>query len=150
MWWRARCRGERSTCHRETAARTRATTASVALGGLVKLKVDALGALIEMLVKPTENAGCEVLVRDQISTRSGIDVLPSSAIRTEPIKDRLSRGVRSSWYAGRPATSAVRSTLTAVDGSIFARACSAAFVGSTALAASGVVAAAGLGVHRAV
>jgi hypothetical protein len=76
----------------------------VALGGVVKAKVEELGGCMLKLVKPTSKAGLEAFFRDQTCTRSGIDVFESSAIRTELISVRLSRGARSSWYAGRPAT----------------------------------------------
>src|SRR3954454_4472419 len=129
----------------ETSARRRACgrtagtdpCVTVAPGGGSKANVESGGVAVENDVNPTWNAG-SVAPRAKTWTRVGTCVSPSIAIRTEPTRERGSRGTRSSWYAGRPATSAVGSVVTCVDGSIAFSAASAACCGVIgARAASG-------------
>ena len=64
---------------------------TVASGGGVNPKTEASGVAVENDVKPTWNAGV-VAPSAKTWTRVGMWVAPSIAIRTEPTRDRESRG----------------------------------------------------------
>ena len=85
-------------------------------GGTTKSKTDASGADRSTEVKPTSSAG-SVWPSPKTLTRRGIRVSPSTAMRTDSTSVPASRGVRTSSYAGRSATSSARPTVTSVDGS---------------------------------
>ena len=92
------CTRGRGTCMRQLPCLT------VAPGGGGEAEGRGAGGVaVESEVKPISNAG-DVAPRAKTWTRVGMWVFPSMAIRTEPTSERGSRGVRSSWYAGRPAT----------------------------------------------
>ena len=76
---------------------------TVAPGGGVNPNTESAGVAVENEVKPTWKAGVDA-PRANTWTRVGMWVEPSIAIRTDPTRERESRGTRSSWYAGRPAT----------------------------------------------
>ncbi len=86
-------------------------------GGAVKAKTEEAGRSKETSVKPTSKAGTAGSAAENTCTRSGAEVVPSTATRTLPTSDVVSRGVRTSWRAVRPATVVTGSTPTTVVGS---------------------------------
>ena len=98
---------------------------TVAPGGGLNENTESDGACGSNDVKPTSNAGvCEP--RGNTCTRVGMWVAPSMAILTVPTRVEVSLGSSTSWYAARPATTAVGRCVTLVVGVIAFRAWSAA------------------------
>ena len=87
---------------------------TLVFGGAVKRKTEA-GCLLKVtVVKPVSNAGERRPLGEDLRPAAARRSWSRSRCATEPMSERVSFGFRTSWYAERPATRAVRSTLTAV------------------------------------
>ncbi len=122
----ASCPGSASCAAPCSSLPVSSSSASVTLAPLggVKANVDAAGLEKSTLVNPASTTALPPLAADRVNF-SGTPVSASTAMRTEPMVEPDCFGLISSWYASRPATRAVPSTVTEVVSPAAASACSA-------------------------